>query len=147
MKNISKKGIEFLAELEGLKLNPYLCPAGIPSIGLGNTFYPDGKKVTLKDKPITKEQAYELFHSIAKSFEKTLNDNVPSDLTQAQFDALFCFCYNVGQSAFLKSTLLKKVNVHPNDVGSITQSFLLWKGKNNILLNRQRKQIKFYFEQ
>lgn len=145
MKKISQSGVTLLAELEGLRLKPYLCPAGVPTLGLGNTFYEDGTKVTMQDKPITKEEAYHLFFLIATKFEKTINDNVPSDLNQNQFDALFCFCYNVGQGAFKKSTLLRRVKSNPNDVGGITAAFLMWKGKKDILLSRQKKQIKRYF--
>jgi len=145
MKKLSQKGLDLLVELEGLQLYPYLCPAGIPTIGLGNTFYENGTKVTMQDKPISKEEAYRLFFLIATKFEKTLNSVLPSDLTQNQFDALFCFCYNVGQGAFKKSTLLRRVLNNPNDVGGITQAFLMWKGKKDILLSRQKKQIKRYF--
>jgi len=145
MKKISQKGVELLAELEGIRLKPYLCPAGVPTIGLGNTFYENGTKVTMQDKAITKEEAYHLFYMIATKFEKTLNDVLPSDLNQNKFDALFCFCYNVGQNAFKKSTLLKRVINNQNDIGGITQAFLMWKGKNNILLSRQKKQINRYF--
>jgi lysozyme len=42
---------------EGLFLQPYLCPAGVPSIGYGTTHYADGRAVTLKDPAITKAQA------------------------------------------------------------------------------------------
>jgi len=145
MKKISDNGVKVLAELEGLRLKPYLCTSGIPTIGLGNTFYENGQAVKMTDKPITKEEAYHLFFLIAAKFEKTLNAVLPSDLNQNQFDALFCFCYNVGQGAFKKSTLLKRVLSDPNDIGGITQAFLMWKGKDNKLLSRQKKQIKLYF--
>ena len=45
---------------EGLYLQPYLCPAGVPTIGYGATFYEDGRRVTLKAPPITKERAEQL---------------------------------------------------------------------------------------
>lgn len=45
---------------EGLRLKPYMCPAGIPTIGYGSTRYADGKAVTLRDAPITAAQAEEL---------------------------------------------------------------------------------------
>jgi len=145
MKKISKSGIELLAELEGLRLKPYLCPAGIPTIGLGNTFYENGTKVTMKDKAITKDEAYHLFFLITTKFEKTLNENLPLNINQNQFDALFCFCYNVGQGAFKKSTLLRVIKLNHNEKTSITNAFLMWKGKNNLLLSRRNKEIKRYF--
>lgn len=145
MKRISESGIKLLAELEGLRLKPYLCPAGVPTIGIGNTFYENGTKVTMQDKPISKEEAYRLFFLIAQKFEKTLNTYLPSDLNQNQFDACFCFIYNVGQTAFKNSTLLRKIKENPNDVGTITQAFLMWKGKKDILLSRRKKEINRYF--
>lgn len=143
MKKLSTRGIELLAELEGLRLKPYLCPAKVPTIGLGNTFYENGTKVTMKDKAITKDEAYHLFFLIAKKFENTLNANLPNNLTQNQFDALFCFCYNVGQGGFKGSELLKQIKLDPNDKDKITVCFLNWKGK--VLLGRRKKEIARYF--
>jgi len=137
---ISKKGIELLTELEGLKLKAYQCSAGVWTIGIGSTYYENGTKVKQGDV-ITKERAFELFRLTAPKYEK----DIPSGLTQNQYDALFCFCYNVGNTAFKNSTLLKVVKSTPNDKEAITNAFLLWKGKDNRLLSRQQKQIKRYF--
>ena len=45
---------------EGLYLSPYLCPAGVPTLGYGATYYEDGTRVTLSDPAITRERAEEL---------------------------------------------------------------------------------------
>ena len=42
---------------EGLYLRPYLCPAGVPTIGYGSTVYENGMAVQLTDPPITRERA------------------------------------------------------------------------------------------
>ena len=42
---------------EGLYLTPYLCPAGVPTIGYGATYYEDGTRVTLHDPKITRARA------------------------------------------------------------------------------------------
>jgi GH24 family phage-related lysozyme (muramidase) len=47
------KGIELIKSFEGFSAKPYKCPALIPTIGYGATFYPSGKKVTMTDKLIT----------------------------------------------------------------------------------------------
>ena len=39
---------------EGLFLRPYLCPAGVPTIGYGATYYRDGRRVKLSDPAITR---------------------------------------------------------------------------------------------
>ena len=46
---ISENGLNLIKEFEGFSSKPYLCPAKIPTIGYGATFYKDGKKVTLQD--------------------------------------------------------------------------------------------------
>ena len=43
---VSKKGLDLIKKFEGLKLKPYLCSAGVPTIGYGNTLYENGKKVS-----------------------------------------------------------------------------------------------------
>ena len=42
---------------EGLYLTAYLCPAGVPTIGYGATYYRGGRRVTLSDPPMTRAQA------------------------------------------------------------------------------------------
>ena len=66
----SDKGIELIKSFEGFSSKPYLCPAKIPTIGYGATFYPDGKKVTMKDSPITEEKGVELLKSMLVKFEQ-----------------------------------------------------------------------------
>jgi lysozyme len=144
---IDLKGVNLLAELEGLELQSYKCSANVWTIGLGSTFYEDGSKVKRGDL-ITKEQAYSLFYIIAAKFEKTINQNVKVKLNQNQFNALFCWIYNIGQTAFINSTLLRILNVNPND-GNIAKQFLRWNkiaGKESKgLTNRRIKESALYF--
>jgi lysozyme len=140
-------GINLLVELEGLKLNAYKCSANVWTIGLGNTFYENGSKVKEGDK-ITKDEAYHLFYMIATKFEKTINDNLKIEINQNQFNALFCLCYNIGQVGFKNSTLLRLVNINPND-GNIAKEFLKWNKIKGIpskgLTNRRIKESALYF--
>lgn len=142
-------GYKLICEFEGLKLKPYLCSAKIPTIGYGNTYYPNGKRVTLLDDAITKEYAFEIFKTIADKFAKRVDDMVTSEITQNQFNALVSFAYNVGTGAFATSTLLKKVNTNPNDV-TIKKEFLKWVRANKKviqgLVNRRNKEALIYFK-
>lgn len=141
-------GYNLICEFEGLKLKPYLCSAKIPTIGYGNTYYTNGKRVTLLDDEITKEYAFEIFKTIADKFAKRVDDMVKTELTQNQFNALVSFAYNVGTGAFATSTLLKKVNVNPNDA-TIKNEFLKWVRANKKviqgLVNRRNKEALIYF--
>ena len=146
---LSENGYKLICEFEGLKLNPYLCSAKVPTIGYGNTYYPDGKKVTLLDKAITKEYAFEIFKDIADKFARRVNERLKKPVTQNQFDSLVSFTYNVGTGAFSTSTLLKKVNVNPNDV-TIRNEFMKWTRAGGKvvqgLVNRRQKEADTYFK-
>lgn len=146
---LNENGYNLICEFEGLKLKPYLCSAKIPTIGYGNTYYPNGKRVTLLDDTITKEYAFEIFKTIADKFAKRVDEMVKTELTQNQFNALVSFAYNVGTGAFATSTLLKKVNNNPNDV-TIKNEFLKWVRANKKviqgLVNRRNKEALIYFK-
>ena len=145
---LDNKGYLLITKHEGLKLKPYLCPAKIPTIGYGNTYYPDGKRVTLLDKDITKQQAFDMFKEVANRFGKRVDELVTSNINQNQFNALVSFAYNVGTGNFSSSTLLKKVNKNPNDL-TLKAEFLRWNkagGKVlNGLTNRRNEEADLYF--
>lgn len=156
MNKLNEEGYQMIMNFEGLSLKPYLCSAGVPTIGFGNTYYPNGKKVTMRDKPITKEYAIEIFKFIADLFAKDVNNLLKTTVTQNQFNALVSFAYNVGSDidaddipeGLGDSTLLKKVNKNPNDL-SIMAEFLKWNKSNgkvsNGLVKRRKLEAKLYF--
>lgn len=153
-----KKGIDFVHSFESLSLKPYLCPAGVPTIGWGNTWYPNGKKVTMKDSPITKERADEIFEFVKTMFEKELNTILPEGLTQNQFNALFSFAYNVGTDidaddipeGLGDSRLLKLIIADKNNKVAITAEFQKWcksNGKPSAgLLRRRTEEAKMFYQ-
>ena len=49
---------DIIKKHEGFRAHPYRCPAGYPTIGYGNRFYPDGREVTMNDREITEKQMY-----------------------------------------------------------------------------------------
>jgi lysozyme len=137
---IGQKGLDLIKSFEGLYLKPYLCPANVPTIGYGNTFYENKAKVTLKDPIITEARAIELLTWSLSSFEQYVDAYCIDTITQNQFDALVSFCYNLGPANLKSSTLLKKVNANPNDP-TIRAEFLKWNkagGKALAGLTRRR---------
>lgn len=103
--------LPMLERFEGLYLRPYMCPAGVPTIGLGSTRYLDGRPVRLTDPPITREHAY----VIAR--HQVLQDYLPAVLalcqginTPARLAAITDFAYNLGTGALRSSTLRKRIN-------------------------------------
>jgi lysozyme len=127
---------------------PYRDPTGTITIGYGNTFYANGQQVRITDKPITQSEANELFSKISNAFALKVKMLVKSKINQSQLDALVSFSYNVGLSAFSKSTLLKLVNINPNDV-AIKNEFLKWTKSKGVVLNglvkRRQRESDTYF--
>ena len=131
--------INFIKQFEGIRLTPYLCQAGIPTIGIGSTMYADGTKVKLSDKPITESEALELFSKTLKQYENAVDKEIKVPLSENQRIALISFTYNVGISAFKTSTLLKKLN---NKDYNLELEFTRWnKIKGNVSkgLTKRRK--------
>lgn len=106
----SKKLIDLIKQFEGFRSNPYLCPAGVPTIGYGSTVYQDGAHVKLSDNPISEGEAVIILYATLRQYENAVNRYVKVTINQNQFDALVDFAYNVGIGALQSSTLLRKVN-------------------------------------
>ena len=143
---ISSLGLELIKEFEGFSANAYLCPAKIPTIGYGNTFYSDGRKVKLGEQ-ISKTDALELLEKVVnKDFADKIFPAIKVPVTQSQFDAMVSLAYNIGAGAFLKSTLLKKVNA--GDFAGAGEEFLRWNkalGKEVLGLTKRREREKQLF--
>lgn len=146
---ISLKGIEELISSEGLKLCPYLDSVKIPTIGIGSTFYEDGRKVTMQDKCLTKEEAMDLaMYTINKIFLPGVLKAVKVPQNQNQIDALINLAYNIGVGALSTSTLIKKINAKAKRV-DIETAWRAWnKAGGKVLqglVNRREREIKMYF--
>jgi lysozyme len=96
---------------EGLLLVPYLCAAGVPSIGYGATYYEDGRSVTLNDAPITKERAEALLLWMVRNvYLPAVLKLCPHVDTPERLAALIDFAFNLGTGRLRQSTLRRKVN-------------------------------------
>jgi lysozyme len=96
---------------EGLYLTPYLCPAGVPTIGYGATYYEDGTRVQLTDQPITRERAESLLLWMVRTrYMPVVLRLCPGVDTPNRLAALIDFAFNLGNGSLRSSTLRKKVN-------------------------------------
>ena len=145
---LDKSGYDLIKSFEGLSLKPYKCSAGIATIGFGNTYYENNVKVQMSDAVITKQRAEDLLKLNADRFAVKVSNIVHKPINQNQFNALVSFAYNVGSGALASSTLLKLVNINPNDA-MIAKEFLKWNkaGGKPIqgLTNRRIKESALYF--
>lgn len=96
---------------EGLYLTPYLCPAGVPTIGYGATYYQDGTRVQLTDPAITRERAEALLLWMVRTvYLPAVLKLCPGVDNPQRLAALIDFTFNLGASQLKASTLRRRVN-------------------------------------
>lgn len=116
-----------IKKYEECKLEAYLCPAGIPTIGYGHT-----KGVKLGDK-ITQQQAEQLLDSDYQEAENQTLAIVKVPLTKNQLGALTSFVFNLGIGSLKYSTLLAKLN--RKDYAGAANEFDKWVYSHHVKLN------------
>ena len=139
---IPRNAIDLVMTFEGFYARPYLCPAGVVTIGYGSTVYPDGKKVTLRDEPVTKEQAIEYMEwELNKSMVSVLKYcPVLFTAPETWLGAITDFVYNLGAGRLQQSTLRRKINTESwEDVPTELNKWVYGGGKRlkGLVLRRQ----------
>jgi lysozyme len=102
---VPEDALKLLKQLEGLRLKAYLCPGGVWTIGYGHT-----KDVQDGDELLDEQEAHELLADDALEFEAVVQKHVKAKLSVLQFSALVIFAFNIGETAFAKSTLVAQLN-------------------------------------
>jgi lysozyme len=130
----------FILEKEGCELTAYKCPAGVWTIGAGHT------EGVHEGDTITRDEALEMLVADLQEFAQKIAKGVKTPCTRGQYVAMMSLAYNIGVSAFLRSSVLRLHNA-----GAPTQaaeSFLLWKfaGGRPILLPRRKAERKEYLK-
>lgn len=136
--------LEHFIEVEGIRTKPYLDTKGIPTIAIGNTYYKDGTKVKMTDKPLTKEQAMELGKDTILDYENFVKKHVKVPINENQLTALTSIAYNIGKYGFKTSTFLKRINAKDTEP-RIRQAIMMWT-KNPELIGRRKKEVELYFK-
>lgn len=96
---------------EGFYSSPYLCPAGVPTIGYGATYYPNGNPVTLHDPAITQSQAEILLAwQLRTVYLPQVIRLCPGIDSPERLAAIVDFTFNLGASALRSSTLRRRIN-------------------------------------
>jgi lysozyme len=137
------KNTELIKKWEKLKLEAYLpTPNDVWTIGWGHTH------TAKKGMRISVEQAEELFLRDVDWVNRALKTYVKVPLNQNQYDALASLIFNIGETNFTRSTLLRKLNA--KDYEGAAAEFPRWnKQKGKVLrgLVRRRAEEMEYFLQ
>ena len=144
---VSLFGVDLICGFEGLRLKAYDDGVGVWTIGFGTTVYPNGIRVK-KGDTCTEAQAKAYMVYDLKKFESAVNNAVTVPLNQNQFDALVSLAYNIGTSAFSKSTLVKKLNA--GDIRGAAEQFDVWVNAGGKrmqgLVNRRAKENEVFLK-
>lgn len=120
---VSDHGREFIKSFEGEILKVYLDPVGLSTLGVGHLLTKAELAQMPVGTPITKEQSDEYLRRDLKRFEDLMNaEALPA--TQNQFDAMVSLAFNIGESGFLRSSVLR-YHKHESYL-SAANSFMLW---------------------
>jgi lysozyme len=104
-KPVTQAAVDLVKHFEGLYLEAYLCPAGVPTIGYGHT---DGVRL---GQTITEAQAEQLLAADLAEAAADVDRLVKVPLNDDQRGALASFVFNLGPGALASSTLLRKLNL------------------------------------
>ena len=101
---LSVAGTLFIQNLEGTKNVAYLDSVGVPTICTGST-----RAVRIGQVASDVECAVRLKQDTSRAGE-ALKRGVTVPVTQEQYDALLSLVFNIGEGAFMRSTLLVRLN-------------------------------------
>jgi len=96
---ISDEGLALIKHFEGCRLEAYLCPAGVWTIGYGHTR-------GVKDGDVIDQEAAEAYLiEDLEEFEGYVNSMVEIALKQNEFDAMVAWVFNRGPGLTSKNPL------------------------------------------
>jgi len=113
-------------QFEGYRAKPYICPAGVATIGYGSTYYADKRKVTLEDAPMDEPTARALLMiELEHTYLPGVLRNCPILITDVRkCNAVVDWCYNLGTGRLQTSTLKRKINAQ--DWEGAAEQLILW---------------------
>ena len=121
---ISDAALDLIKEFEGLRLDAYLDPVGIVTIGYGYTNEAGfGPGVSMGDT-WTAQQAEDMLREGVHRFANNIQPHFTIKPNPDQFGAFVSLAYNIGWQSFVKSTALKRWNA--GDVEGAAEAVTWW---------------------
>ena len=136
---IAESTLSFITKEEGFKNTAYKDSKGLLTIGVGHLIKPDEQH--LNTATLTDEQVKELLKSDLKWCSEAVETSVKVPLTQNQFDALYSLCFNIGETNFKKSTVVRKLN--EGDYQGAADAILMWNKPAVLQKRRERERALF----
>ncbi len=132
---ITESTLNFITGFEGKRNKAYQDSKGLWTIGVGHLIKADEE--FLKTITLTDHDVRELFKRDLRWCDEAVTNSVKVPLNQNQMDALYSLCFNIGETNFKKSTVVKKLN--QNDIQGAADAILMW-NKPEVLVKRRQKE-------
>lgn len=132
---IAESTLSFITKEEGYRNKAYKDSKGLWTIGVGHLIKPDEQH--LLTATLTDKQVEDLLKSDLKWCSEAVESSVKVPLTQKQFDALYSLCFNIGETNFKKSTVVKRINA--NDLKGAADAIEMW-NKPAVLIPRRKRE-------
>ena len=109
---------------EGFRDKAYIgIPGDLVTVGSGFTKREDGTPVQIGDTITRKESDIRLKKEL-QAYRTRISEGIKVPVTENQADAFTSLAFNIGTSAFCKSTLVRKLNLY--DYEGACQEILRW---------------------
>ena len=144
---MNKQTLDFIKKFEGEVLRVYKDPVGLWTLGCGHLLTPGEKKTFKLGQKISRELSDEYLTKDLTWAAKAVETMVKVPLTENQKTALISLTFNIGKSAFARSSCLAFLNKGNYKISA--QRILLWntaQGKVLKGLVRRREAEKALFE-
>lgn len=146
---MDNKAEDLIKSFEGCKLTAYKCPAGVWTVGYGNTSYLKAFLPNPQNISITQEQANSLFDNDYNLHKNGVKRYFPVNyLNDNELGALTSFAFNLGIGRLQKSTLRKVILNDKQDYAKIhyeLQKYSYAAGKQLLgLLRRRSAEFQLY---
>ena len=136
---IAQSTLDFITDEEGFKNKAYKDSKGLYTIGVGHLIKESEKH--LLTATLSDQEVKELLRSDLRWCSEAVESSVKISLTQRQYDALYSLCFNIGEGAFRKSTVVKRINA--NDLKGAADAIEMWNKPEVLVPRRKREKAMF----
>lgn len=144
--SVNQATIDLIKRFEGCKLTAYKDIVGIWTIGYGTTAAAGLGITPDKGMTITQDRAEDLLRQGVEKFAATVDALITSKVNANEYGACVSLAYNIGPTAFAKSTVLRELNAGNKDRAAA--AFKMWnKAGGEVvqgLVNRRNAEVTLF---
>lgn len=136
--SIPRQAVEIVKKWEGFRAETYMDAVGVPTIGYGTTAAAGVGIVPVPGMTISESLAEKYLVMALEKFAKKISRAIIADMNENEWSAMLSLAYNIGTSAFLRSTVLREFNL--GNRMAAADAFLMWnKAGGKVLRGLERR--------